>query len=618
MESLKIDVEARTVEISFSSDFPVERSFGYEILEHTAGAADLTRLNSRAPLLLDHDKTRQIGVVERAWIEGNKGKALVRFSRSKLGEEVFQDVQDGIRSNTSFGYNIRAYKEGTRNNEMCITATRWEPFELTLTSVPADITVGAGRSKEGADDDTTDTGNNLTSQEVTDDNTPPLEKRAANPIEVQTKTMPEETNGLDKELNRLKTIEELGRALNEPELARDYIASNKTPDEFRTAVLEKRQKANERQVDDKNTAASLDLSKKDKKRYSIMRALQSILMKDEKLGGFELECSRALADNLGKKPQGIYVPYDILLDQRSFNREVFERAGLAAAFRDLSVGLGTQPTDGGALVGTDLLAGSFIDLLRSRTVVSRLGARVMPGLVGNIAIPRQNSAGTTYWVAEGGSPTESQLGVAQLPMSPKTLGAYTEMTRLLILQSTPAVEQLVLADLTAIMARAIDKAAMFGSGSSNQPKGVVNQTGINTVTVGSSPAVFDWADAVDMETEILEDNAGEMGAMAYVTRPSHRGTLKKREKGTAGYPIYLLDGESSMNGYPVVPTTQVTANYIIFGDWSQIIIGQWGTLDLMVNPYAQALSGGLQISALQSVDIAVRYPEAFTVCSDFK
>ena len=149
LERDAVDVDNRSVSISLSSDAPVERAFGTEILEHSAAAIDLDFLGSgRAPLLLDHDMRQQIGVIEEVLIDGDarKTRAKVRFGRSALADEVFNDVVDGIRANVSVGYRIDELSKDEGDDGTVFTATRWTPMEASIVSIPADQTVGVGRS----------------------------------------------------------------------------------------------------------------------------------------------------------------------------------------------------------------------------------------------------------------------------------------------------------------------------------------------------------------------------------------------------------------------------------------------------------------------------------------
>ena len=144
-------VEDRTFEFPFSSEYPVARYFGNEILSHEPKAADLSRLNDSAPLLFNHNPDRVIGVVERAYIDGKRrrGYARVRFSRNAFAQEILSDVKDGILRNVSFGYSIDKMEERGSGD---FVATAWSPYEISVVSVPADKTVGIGRSLEPTDE----------------------------------------------------------------------------------------------------------------------------------------------------------------------------------------------------------------------------------------------------------------------------------------------------------------------------------------------------------------------------------------------------------------------------------------------------------------------------------
>ena len=148
--AISVDAEQRTVELSFASDQPIEHWFGFLILDHSPKAVNLKRLKQSGSLLLDHDWRVLVGVVEDASVDGGKSRAKVRFSRSALGAEVMQDVSDGIRRNVSVGFMVREMKlEKTEKGQPdTYRATRWEPFEISLVSVPADTSVGVGRSLE--------------------------------------------------------------------------------------------------------------------------------------------------------------------------------------------------------------------------------------------------------------------------------------------------------------------------------------------------------------------------------------------------------------------------------------------------------------------------------------
>jgi HK97 family phage major capsid protein len=233
---------------------------------------------------------------------------------------------------------------------------------------------------------------------------------------------------------------------------------------------------------------------------------------------------------------------------------------------------------------------------------------MLTGLNGPVAIPRQTGAATAYWVAEKGAPSESNPTVDQVNLTPKTLGAYTEFSRRLILQSSIDVENMVRNELATVIALEIDRAALYGLGNTNQPLGLKNITGINTEDFNAAAPTY--AELVSMETKVAADNA-DIGAMAYVTNATIYGGLKTTEK-ASGTAQFVLEPGGTVNGYNAVRSNQVATGDVFFGVWSQMLMGMWGALDLQVNPYALDTSGGVRVTALQDVDVAVRHPEAFT------
>ena len=138
------NVKSRTFEFPFSSEQPVKRVFGNEVLSHEEGSADLVRLNDGAPFLYNHNPDKVLGVVESAYINPSdkRGYAKIRFSRSKFASEVLDDVKDGIYRGISFGYSIEKFEE----MEDGLRAVSWIPHEVSLATIPADNSVGFGRS----------------------------------------------------------------------------------------------------------------------------------------------------------------------------------------------------------------------------------------------------------------------------------------------------------------------------------------------------------------------------------------------------------------------------------------------------------------------------------------
>ena len=269
-------------------------------------------------------------------------------------------------------------------------------------------------------------------------------------------------------------------------------------------------------------------------------------------------------------------------------------------------------TAGGNLVAEDLLGHSFIDLLRNNMITQELGVVQMDGLVGDVAIPKQTGAATAYWVAEGAVPTESQQTVGQIAMIPKTLGAYTDYTRKFALQSGIDAEAFVRSDLVRIVAIENDRVVFYGLGASGEPKGIESWADVNTTSFSTS-ATPTWSEVVGMEADIDTDNA-LMGGLAYATHPAVRSNIKVTSKvGTEA--IFVMDDDGRVNGYRCLVSTQITATHMWFGNWADCIVGRWGGIDILVDPYTASNTGTIRIVIFQSIDVAVRHGQSFSLGS---
>ena len=570
-----VSEDERSIEFPFSSEFPVARYFGNEVLQHDERSADLSRLNDSAPLLFNHDPDKVIGVVERAWIDGQKkrGYATVKFSRNAFAQEVLADVRDGVLRNVSFGYAINDMEQRGSGD---FVATSWAPYEISVVSIPADPTVGVGRSLETDPAAPAASPTPETEPEVPMENTPDISAVRAEAAAEAAKA----------ERARISGITALTEKHGLADLGRQLIEGGRSLDEARAAVLDKLG-AKVEPVSEK--AADIGMTEKEVREFSFQRAINALANPGDRrmweAAAFERECSEAAAAKAGKTPQGIMVPNEVLR-------------------RDLTVGTASAAGD---LVGTDFRPGSFIELLRNRSALAGLGVSSLTGLSGNVTIPRQTGAATAYWVAESGSPTESNQTVDQVNLSPKTVGAYTDYSRKLMLQSSIDVEQMIRQDLATVLALEIDRVGLYGLGSSNQPLGVKLTTGINTKDFAANTPTY--AEVVEMESLIAADNA-DIGAMAYLMNASMRGALKTKDKGT-DTGAYVFEPGGTVNGYNAVVSNQVAANDLFFAVWSQLIMAMWSGLDLMVDPYTHSTSGTVRVVALQDVDFAVRHPESF-------
>ena len=563
--------DQQTLEFPFSSEYPVARYFGNEILSHKAESVDLTRLNDGAPLLFNHDTDKLIGVVERAWVDEDlkRGYARVRMSRNPFAQEVMQDVQDGVLRNVSFGYAINDMQQ--RGEDFIVT--RWSAHELSLVSIPADPTIGLGRSFNAHI--AAPAASTVPPSTDMEDTTDLMAVRAEAAQEAA-----------KAERSRISGITAITEKHGMADLGRQLVESGRSLDEARAAVLDqlgaKAQPVSE-------SAGDIGLSAKETREFSFQRAINALAnpgdRKLQEAAAFERECSEAAAQRAGKVAQGIMVPSDVLR-------------------RDLTVGTASGAGD---LVGTDFRPGSFIELLRNRSALAGLGATSLTGLTGNVAIPRQTAAATAYWVAESGSPTESQQTVDQVNLSPKTCGAFTDYSRRLMLQASIDVEQMIRQDLATVLALEIDRVGLYGLGNTSQPLGIKLTTGINTENFGAATPTY--AEVVSMESKITADNA-DIGAMAYLMNATMRGNLKTKDKGT-DTGNYVFEPGGTVNGYNAVVSNQVESGDVFFAVWSQLIMAMWSSLDLTVDPYTYSTSGTIRVVALQDVDDAVRHPEGF-------
>lgn len=622
-----VDAEARTVELAFSSEAPVERWFGSEILDHTPRAVRLDRLNGGGALLVGHDPADQVGVIDSARIDKDRvGRATVRFSRSARGEEIFQDVQDGIRRLVSVGYRIHDLQlEKSADTGDVYRALDWEPYEISLVPVPADATVGVGRAALSPP------GEEPPMTTAADDTITPAAAPATRAAPATLVALPGAQDGMETERARAREILAVGKQFGLSAEAERAIDTGMSADAFKDQVLGT---LKERGTLRPAESPEIGMSQREVERYSFLRVLLAATdpMNAHKLAPFEYEASRAAQDKRGdsrpkEREAALTIPVDVLSRGLAVDPAAAASAmRMLGGRRDLSVGTATA---GGHLVATELLGGSFIDLLRNAMVLDRMGVRMLTDLNGNIAIPRGTGGATHYWVAEGGAPTESQQALDQVGLTPKTLGAYTDYSRRLLLQSSLDVEMFVRADLAAIIGLAVQLAAINGSGASNQPLGVLNTSGIGSVAGGDNGAAPTYVHMVGLESAVANANAAA-ASMAYLTNTKVRGKLRTTEEfDTTGRPVWTSAGgvDGNVLGYPAVVTNSVPSNLtkgsasgvasaILFGNWADLLIGMWGGLDLMMDPYALATSGGRRLIALQDLDVAVRHPESFAAMKD--
>lgn len=589
-----VDAENRTVALSFSSELPVERWFGKEILDHNPKSVRMDRLKGGAPLLVNHNLDEQVGVVESATIDSDRrGRAVVRFGTGQRAQEIFEDVKAGIRRLVSFGYRIhKMVTESIEADVETLRATDWEPLEISIVSVPADHTVGVGR-----DADKVETIIERKSMEPT---TPTAQAPAAPSPNIEVIREQERKSAQQAERERATNIRKMADGVskiipNAKELAERAIENGDDATAFQRALNDNFPK--QQQIDAGNNA-ELGMNNKEKREYSVLRAIRS-LAQSKQLDGLEREASQATAKLIGRETSGLgfFIPSDVM---RNAPGEELKRALVTNVF-----------TAAGALVGTNLQSGSMIELLRNNMVVIRLGARTLSGLSGNVAIPRQTGGATAYWLPESGTITASDQAVGQVSLTPHRLGAATAFTTQMLAQSSVDVEAFVRNDLMAVLALAKDKAAIVGTGSAGEPLGVCRFSDLATSVTLANAGTLTYAEAVRFQTNIDTNNA-LMGTLGYLTTKAIKGVAKVTEMfSSTGQPVWQGD---TIDSYQAVASNQLTGvdATVVFGNWADLIIGEWAGQEVIVDPYSLSLQNQVRVVVHQFTDNNIRHTKSFS------
>lgn len=592
-----IDEDKRTVRIALTSEQPVRRPFGWEILDHSQESIDTDFIGqARSPLLLDHDMTKQIGIIEDFQLDESSKRTLaqVRFGKSALADEIWQDVKDGIRNNVSVGYSITNMDKDREADEPTYRVA-WQPLEASIVSIPADqsANVGVARSEPSELNPAVETKSANDEVEAADEsNTQTNEVKQMS--EIETKDV--EINVEDVRNSAVKEtratiardndeILELGSRHNQSELARKAIREGISIEDFRGQLL------NSLPSDKPLETQEIGLTEKETRQFSILKAVRAMAnpadIRAQEAAKFEFECSAAAKDQFNRTTPGLTLPVEVMNNWHA---------------RDIN----TSDDSGG--VGQRFLPGSFIDALRDASGVIAAGATLLRDLEDNVKIPKQTGVSTAAWIsAEGGAAAESELTMGSITMSPNTASMYTEVTNQMLQQSTLDIERIIRNDLAAGIAKLIDTGAMTGSGSSGQPTGIDNATGVNTQSFATA-ATPTFAEIVSMEGAVLGDNV-VLSNPAYLTTSAVAANMKSTSKDTGSGTFILADG--SANGHPVVVSNAVTAGVAYFGNWADLLIGFWGGLDILVDPYTNSANSVTRLRATQFVDVGVRHGQSF-------
>lgn len=591
------DKDDRTVELSFASDAVVDRGYFREQLVVSAGAVRLERLKTEGALKLSHFGD-QVGKVREVRFDGGKLRARVEMSRSQRALEVLQDIRDEIRTGVSVAYVVHDAEDvPASGGPPLVRVTDWEPIHISLEAEPADITVGTTRSRQA----------HHHKEDVMSKQT----STAADAGELQ-------------ELRRRDGIRSLAAGMPDkltPDVVERHIECGTSLEEFRMIALDAMAARSKATTEEIRGPALMGLKKRDVQRFSILRLLRHLAdpasVNLRQAAAYDLGICREWSEQSRRSSRdgGATLPPDVFL-------------------RTLDYGAGTGT--GAGLVGTDHLASEYIDALRPHSIAIQL-CRKMDGLIGNVSVPFAEGVRTAGWVGEDEDAPTSNASVANKELAPKSLAVRDYITRKMLIQSSPSAEQTVLDDLLVAVGSGMDLALLMGSGEDNQPRGIVNTTGVNSVTCGGADgAPPDLSDIVNMETAVAEVNANAAG-MAYIVPALVRGFLKTTEK-SQGTGLYVWedlavagpDGvqlAGTMNGYRAfvsnhLPTNGTVGNSngicsaLVFGNFQDAVVGTWGGMDINVDRSSASAKGGLWLVVFQDADVLIRRPQAFAVIRD--
>lgn len=671
LEIRKDDKGVARFSMSLSSEYPVGRYWGTEILSHDSGAIRLDRAKAGAmPLLWNHNPDDPIGMVDSVKVSDKRLLVEGSFFATQRAQDVATMVSGGLK-NVSVGYRIHSVEENVDEDEF--TVTDWEPYEASIAPVPADPTVGVDRG-----------GDKFSVRRIRAQTPPAAPSEAQVPggpgqAEVAgkvTAVLPDSptdptkiTEARDSRASSFAEPEKGTEIRETPDLpaipadinigvlvmpevtapagAADRNISAVAAENERRTAIQQLCKANkidarverrwiedaipltdELGVDGKVTrkgvasqlldvaelrgrqaptsAADLGLSSRETERYSLFRAIRALRYGGQRPkfleeAAYELECSNAVGKRLGRElTSSILIPGEVL--QRPLG-DAAQRA------------LATQPgSKGGFMVNVQNMG--FIDILRNRSVSMAMGARVMSGLQGNLTFPRQTGKVSVTWQAgEGTSTSAADQALGQLSMTPKTCIAITDVSEQLLQQASPSAEAFVMADLANDVAiDGVDAAVINGTGGA-QPLGIKNTTGI---TSGQDAATATYAKVLAFVSTAGGANAIR-GNPGWVTNTAGAARLMQVQRFTStDTPVWqgnMLNG--TLVGFNAMSSEQLASGNLIFGSWDEVVIGEWGVLELSTDNggtrFNQAQVG---IRAMWMVDVLVRYPQAFVVSTN--
>ena len=613
------------IEFSFSSEQPVDRWFGREIVSNAPGAVNLDRLNDGGMLLFNHNRDQWLGKIVKAWIDEKTEKGMVRavFSEREFAQEVKKDVLKEIMTLVSYAYEVNEMqltKQGDADTPDEWTVTKSTPLEVSFVTVPADPTVGYGRALEVNQYPPARASVTLKPTETR--SKPMAASSVQDPVELQISDAERQQlqdQARESETGRIRSIISVCRQHGCEDLADGFIDGNASMAEVNAKLLAHlaqqqkntaRQPAPGQEPEPVGLPDPIGLTDKQARQWSFFRALraylnpQSAQLQEE--AAFERDVTRAMGKERGMAYSGVGIPLERLklpMSRTSMEWAAQRYGPQVLQQRGLSVG---SAASAGLLVDTDFRP-ELIDILRNQLAVVGAGATLLTGLEGPLEFPRKITTTTAEVVAEGGFAADSEFSIERVAWSPKTISGNTTITRRMLNQSSLDVENLALMDLMDTVTIKLDHEALYGPGTANNITGLKLISGVNTVDFAAAAPTYD--EIVAMKTAVFADNAN-IGTMSYLVNATGSGALETARIDPGSGIMVLTNGRAA--GFPVRSSNQVEAGDYWFGNWASLYGGLFSGFDVIrAMDDDQIKAGGITVAVLVDADFNARHPEAF-------
>jgi len=624
-------------EVRLTTDAAVNIFADYhETLGHDRGEVRMDWLQSgNAPLLWMHRHDQQLGVIEGAEIRDGSVYVTVRFGPSPLAQEKRADVEAGILRNVSVGFRIHQWRfEGETEDGEHYRVSDWEPKEASFVTVPADPNTGFGRSasekchlqeieqfRDKRNNETTTT--SIMAKEADISNAQDSSTHTSNSggerstivVEREADNTRAINDAVSADRERQRKIRDIGSQWNFSEEAERACDDGTSIADFNAMVLEKGQT---RSLG--TTTEDIGLSQKERKRYNLANVVQALITGSTRGAEHEFEVSDAIKESQGRSNDRVAIPTDVLL-RGWIPQDAATRSALYGERATVGVGVGNS--EAADIVATELRDDMFIESLREEAVVLGMGVTVLPGLVGNVEIPRELTNPAFYWVAEDAEPTEGDYTLDKISLSYKTVAGRIPFTRQAGKTTTPGIEGLLTRSIRKGLAIAIDQTLINGPGSGGEPEGILNASGIGSVTTSGT---LTREHLFDLEEDLANANASTSGAQGLTNTHGKRVLLTTKTDAGSGLFVGSRGDNGSVdtdvgnfkisNNVPNNLGVGTDKTAIIYGNFSSLHVGMWGGVELIRDTATKVATGGVVLRVFQDLDCVVGQAANFSAITD--